>query len=56
MKKAELPSKVCPVCDRPFFWRRRWLRCWNEVRYCSERCRRSARARQAERQRHPGSP
>ncbi|MBR9904718.1 MAG: DUF2256 domain-containing protein, partial [Gammaproteobacteria bacterium] len=24
--------------------RRKWARCWDEVRYCSERCRRSAKA------------
>ncbi|WP_251702009.1 DUF2256 domain-containing protein [Pseudomonas boanensis] len=43
-----MPSKVCPVCGRPFFRHRRWARCWDEVRYGSERCCRSARARQAE--------
>ncbi|AYF86783.1 DUF2256 domain-containing protein [Pseudomonas sp. JS3066] len=56
MKKTELPSKVCPVCDRPFLWRKRWRRCWDEVRYCSERCRRLARPRQAKCQRHPDHP
>ncbi|MEA1049081.1 DUF2256 domain-containing protein [Lamprobacter modestohalophilus] len=24
----------------PFSWRRKWAACWNEVKYCSERCRR----------------
>ncbi|ATP50624.1 DUF2256 domain-containing protein [Pseudomonas sp. ITEM 17296] len=42
MKKSLLPSKTCVVCGRPFNWRKRWARCWAEVRYCSERCRRSA--------------
>nr|WP_225917176.1 DUF2256 domain-containing protein [Pseudomonas farsensis] len=36
-----LPSKVCVVCGRPFNWRKRWARCWEEVKYCSQRCRRS---------------
>ncbi len=36
--KPHLPEKVCPVCQRPFTWRRKWARCWQEVRYCSERC------------------
>jgi len=37
--KAELPNKICIVCERPFNWRKKWERCWDEVRYCSERCR-----------------
>lgn len=40
MKKADLPTKTCPVCGRPFTWRKKWARGWEEVRYCSERCRR----------------
>ena len=42
-KKAELPQKTCPVCRRPFAWRKKWARDWEQVRYCSERCRRSAK-------------
>ncbi|MGD1861936.1 MAG: DUF2256 domain-containing protein [Leptolyngbyaceae cyanobacterium] len=38
--KADLPTKVCPVCQRPFAWRKKWADCWDEVKYCSERCRR----------------
>lgn len=38
--KSDLPSKVCPVCDRPFTWRKKWEKCWDDVKYCSERCRR----------------
>ncbi|MFG6176613.1 DUF2256 domain-containing protein [Halomonas sp. THAF12] len=41
--KADLPAKTCPTCGRPFRWRRKWARCWDEVRFCSERCRRTAR-------------
>ncbi len=40
MKKSDLPTKLCPVCQRPFAWRKKWERNWDEVRYCSERCRR----------------
>ncbi|WP_353620146.1 MULTISPECIES: DUF2256 domain-containing protein [Gammaproteobacteria] len=32
-------QKQCPVCHRPFSWRKKWERCWEEVRYCSRRCR-----------------
>ncbi|MAH58018.1 MAG: hypothetical protein CMN91_06225 [Synechococcus sp. ARS1019] len=38
--KSGLPSKICPVCERPFQWRKAWRNCWEDVVYCSERCRR----------------
>lgn len=37
--KADLPSKPCEACKRPFTWRRKWARDWDQVRYCSDRCR-----------------
>ena len=40
-RKADLPAKTCPVCGRPFAWRKKWEKVWDEVRYCSERCRRA---------------
>ncbi|WP_093070340.1 DUF2256 domain-containing protein [Thiothrix caldifontis] len=39
--KPNLPHKTCTVCQRPFAWRKKWAACWDEVKYCSERCRRS---------------
>jgi hypothetical protein len=39
-KKQNLPTKTCPVCGRPFAWRKKWARHWDEVVYCSDRCRR----------------
>ncbi|HEY0861144.1 MAG TPA: DUF2256 domain-containing protein [Pseudoxanthomonas sp.] len=39
-RKSDLPSKPCRTCGRPFVWRRRWRRVWDEVAHCSERCRR----------------
>jgi len=38
--KSDLPSKICLVCHRPFSWRKKWADCWDNVKYCSERCRR----------------
>ena len=32
-------KKKCVVCGRFFSWRKKWERCWENVRYCSERCR-----------------
>ncbi|WP_370476536.1 DUF2256 domain-containing protein [Tamlana flava] len=40
-KKEYLPQKTCPVCKRPFSWRQKWEKNWNNVTYCSERCRRN---------------
>lgn len=37
-KKVNLPSKICPVCLRPFTWRKKWEKNWLEVKYCSKRC------------------
>lgn len=35
-----LPEKLCAVCGRRMVWRAKWREVWEEVRYCSERCRR----------------
>ncbi|WGV17255.1 DUF2256 domain-containing protein [Fuscovulum ytuae] len=38
-KKGDLPEKICATCGRPFAWRKKWEKVWDEVRYCSDRCR-----------------
>ncbi|WP_225034669.1 DUF2256 domain-containing protein [Winogradskyella sp. SM1960] len=38
VKKENLPSKLCPVCQRPFTWRKKWERDWEHVNYCSNKC------------------
>ncbi|MBT3621039.1 MAG: DUF2256 domain-containing protein [Porticoccaceae bacterium] len=42
-KKADFPTKICLTCERPFTWRKKWQRCWEEVQYCSVRCKSEAR-------------
>jgi hypothetical protein len=42
-KKQNLPQKLCIVCQRPFSWRRKWEKVWDEVKYCSQKCKREAR-------------
>ncbi|MDG1155500.1 MAG: DUF2256 domain-containing protein [Paracoccaceae bacterium] len=42
-KKQNLPQKVCIVCQRPFFWRKKWEKVWDEVKYCSQKCKREGR-------------
>jgi hypothetical protein len=39
-----LPSKPCVHCGRPFAWRKKWERCWEAIRYCSDACRRARKA------------
>jgi hypothetical protein len=38
VKKGDLPAKICLHCLRPFSWRKKWERCWDEVKYCSDAC------------------
>jgi hypothetical protein len=38
-EKSQLPTKTCATCGRPFAWRRKWARDWENVLYCSDRCR-----------------
>lgn len=44
VKKENLPSKVCVVCGRPFTWRKKWERVWDEVTTCSKSCNHKRRA------------
>ncbi len=34
-------EKSCAACGRTITWRRKWARAWDEVRWCSEACRRA---------------
>jgi hypothetical protein len=38
IKKENLPKKICPVCKLEFTWRKKWERDWDNVIYCSNRC------------------
>ncbi|MAL63739.1 MAG: hypothetical protein CL563_12195 [Alphaproteobacteria bacterium] len=40
-KKSDLPTKICKKCGKPFTWRKKWAKEWDNVLYCSERCRRN---------------
>lgn len=41
MKKQDLPQKNCIICNKTFSWRKKWRNTWENVKYCSERCRRT---------------
>ena len=36
MKNKEI--KLCQTCERPFEWRKKWKRDWENVKYCSKKC------------------
>ena len=38
--KTNLPQKTCIGCGLPFAWRKKWERDWNNVKYCSKKCKR----------------
>mmetsp|Transcript_22240 Transcript_22240/g.33386 ORF Transcript_22240/g.33386 Transcript_22240/m.33386 type:complete len:260 (-) Transcript_22240:57-836(-) len=46
VKKENLPSKVCVICNRPFTWRKKWENVWDEVTTCSKSCNRKRRSLQ----------
>ena len=39
VKKQHLPVKKCLACGRDFTWRKKWEKVWEDVKFCSERCR-----------------
>ncbi|MEC8715176.1 MAG: DUF2256 domain-containing protein [Pseudomonadota bacterium] len=40
-RKGDLATKTCLACGLEFAWRKKWARDWDQVKYCSERCRRN---------------
>lgn len=36
-----LEEKTCVACGRRIEWRKKWERCWEDVKFCSDACRRS---------------
>jgi hypothetical protein len=40
VRKGDLHEKICLSCQRPFTWRKKWARDWDQIKYCSVRCRR----------------
>ncbi len=48
IKKQNLPNKICIGCNKPFTWRKKWEKNWNEVKYCSDQCRMQRKQKQNE--------
>ena len=40
VSRSTIPEKTCASCGRSITWRKKWESCWNEIRYCSDACRR----------------
>ncbi|MDA0848591.1 MAG: DUF2256 domain-containing protein [Verrucomicrobia bacterium] len=38
MHQRNTEEKICPVCQRPFSWRKKWAKVWDSVKYCSKSC------------------
>lgn len=36
--KNGFAPKICQSCGLPFEWRKKWARDWENVKYCSEKC------------------
>jgi hypothetical protein len=41
--KKYLPSKACLVCARTMKWRKSWEKNWEEIKYCSDACRKNSK-------------
>ena len=39
--KEKLPYKICLTCERPFSWRKKWIKNWESVLYCSKKCKKN---------------
>ncbi|MES2552048.1 MAG: DUF2256 domain-containing protein [Pseudomonadota bacterium] len=37
--KRYLPSKSCLQCGRDMVWRKSWAANWEDIKYCSDKCR-----------------
>jgi hypothetical protein len=42
--KSALQSKPCAACGRAMTWRKSWAKNWDEVKYCSEACRKNKKS------------
>ena len=38
-RKSDLPVKTCTACGRPMVWRKAWEKTWDQVKFCSDACR-----------------
>ena len=39
--KSKLPSKTCETCGLKMTWRKAWAKNWENVKFCSDACRKN---------------
>ncbi|MEO0454093.1 MAG: DUF2256 and DUF3253 domain-containing protein [Verrucomicrobiota bacterium] len=39
MNQDQKEKRICQHCGRPFSWRKKWEKVWDEIKYCSQKCR-----------------
>lgn len=39
--KSNLPNKLCANCGLTMTWRKSWAKNWENVKYCSDACRKN---------------
>lgn len=39
--KRNTETKTCAICGRSIEYRKKWTAYWDEIKYCSEKCRRN---------------
>lgn len=42
--KNGFEPKICAECNLPFEWRKKWEKCWDEVRFCSKSCKATSKS------------
>eukprot|EP00466_Bigelowiella_natans_P001412 jgi/Bigna1/89451/estExt_fgenesh1_pg.C_490112 len=55
VRKENLPRKTCVSCGKPFTWRKKWEKCWDEVTTCSKRCNAQRKAAKRDRAKPEGT-
>jgi hypothetical protein len=43
--KQNLPTKICLNCNKPFQYRKKWKEVWEEVKFCSTKCKNQAKTK-----------
>ncbi len=41
--KSSMESKSCQWCFRPFEWRKKWELVWDQVKFCSDSCKKESK-------------
>ena len=41
MSKSTPDSKICESCGRSFEYRKKWEKAWDQVKYCSDSCKKN---------------